>query len=98
MFGKGVYLYETKDFILRNIDHQNYEIEYDTKDCFCASIQVKKRKIQIKASSYKKGSVTIDVIDPFGMIRIPRESFKKREELEAFLLKAIKNIILERNM
>ena len=98
MFGKGVHLYEAREFILRNISHQEYTIEHDSKECFMINIPVKQRKIQIKAAEYKKGSIMVDIIDPFAMIRIPRKTFKKKEEMESFLLDCIRRIIVEKSI
>lgn len=83
---------EARDELLPKIKHMNPTIIEDSSKRFYASIQVKDRKVEIKLISLHRNSVTVDVIDPFGFIRIPRKTFKKKEDFQLFIMMDISKI------
>lgn len=87
-------LEEAKEFLLSKLKPGEFKVTIDSDKCFAVEIPVKQRSIELKLNSYKKGSIVVDIIDPFGMIRIPRKTFHKKESIEIFLMESLRTILI----
>lgn len=59
------------------------------------SVNTKGRAIAINLYTYGGKTVTVDIIDPFGIVRIPRYKLKKKEDLQMFSMVQLCKIIDE---
>lgn len=85
---------QEKEFLKQKLKPGEFKITIDSDKCFAVEIPVKQRSIELKLNSYKKGSIVVDIIDPFGMIRIPRKTFHKKESIEIFLMDSLRTILI----
>lgn len=85
MFDK-LYLHQARDELIPKIRTLNPKIIMDETNRYQADIYTKGRSIEIILTSPNKKSVTVDIIDPFGIVRIPRKTFKKMEDFKVFLI------------
>ena len=83
---------EARDELFPRIKHLKPKIIEDYSKIFYVSVPVKDRNVEIKLTSLHRNSVTVDVIDPFGFIRIPRKTFKKKEDFQLFVIMDIPKI------
>jgi len=85
MFDK-LYLHQARDELIPKIKTMNPKVIMDETNRYQADIYTKGRSIEIILTSPNKKSVTVDIIDPFGIVRIPRKTFKKMEDFKIFLI------------
>lgn len=85
MFDK-LYLHQARDELIPKIRTLNPKVIMDETNRYQADIYTKGRSIEIILTSPNKKSVTVDIIDPFGIVRIPRKTFKKMEDFKIFLI------------
>lgn len=85
MFDK-LYLHQARDELIPKIRTLNPKVIADETNRYQADIYTKGRSIEIILTSPNKKSVTVDIIDPFGIVRIPRKTFKKMEDFKIFLI------------
>lgn len=85
MFDK-LYLHQARDELIPKIRTLNPKIIMDETNRYQADIYTKGRSIEIILTSPNKKSVIVDIIDPFGIVRIPRKTFKKMEDFKIFLI------------
>lgn len=97
MFGHNISFQVTKQILLEKLSIFEYNILTDSKTCFSAGILIKQRRIEFKISEYKRGQITVDVIDPFAFVRIPRKTFKKQEEIKLWIFECFTKLSEERN-
>ena len=94
MFDK-LYLHQARDLLIPKIRALNPKVVMDETNRYQANIFTKGRSIEIILNSYNKRSVTVDIIDPFGIVRIPRKTFKKMEDFQVFLITDFSKLINE---
>jgi hypothetical protein len=94
MFDK-LYLHQARDELIPKIRKLNPKVIMDETNRYQADIFTKGRSIQIILTSPNKKSVTVDIIDPFGIVRIPRKTFKKKEDFQVFLITDFSKLINE---
>lgn len=97
MFGHNISFQVTKQLLLEKLNIFEYNITTDSKTCFAAGILIKQRRIEFKISEYKRGQITVDVIDPFAFVRIPRKTFRKQEEAKIWIMECFVKLTDERN-
>ena len=95
MFDK-LYIFQARDALMNRFIHMKHKILEDSTNRFSVSVKVKDRDIEVRLTCLKKNSVTVDVIDPFGIIRIPRTTFKKLDDFRVFILTDISKIVADR--
>lgn len=94
MFDK-LYLHQAKEVLLPRLSQMQTNINVDTSTNFYISALVRDRPVEIRLSSPNKKSVIVDVVDPFGIIRIPRKTFKKLDDFKLFVLTDISKLMDE---
>lgn len=94
MFDK-LYLHQAKNELIQKIKSLNPKVITDETNRYQVDIFTKGRSIQIILTSPNKKSVRVDIIDPFGIIRIPRKTFKKMEDFQVFLITDFSKLINE---
>ncbi len=94
MFDK-LYLHQARDELIPKIRTLNPKVIMDETNRYQVDIFTKGRSIQIILTSPNKKSVTVDIIDPFGIVRIPRKTFKKKEDFQVFLITDFSKLINE---
>jgi hypothetical protein len=97
MFGKKISFYECKDYFLTHIRAIKYNITADTPNCFSVSCVSGSRHIDVTIGNYKRNKVTIDIIDSFGLIRIPKQEAKTIEGFREFIVNDFTKIMSELN-
>lgn len=97
MFGHNISFQITKQLLLEKLSVFEYNITTDSKTCFAAGILIKQRRIEFKISEYKRGQITVDVIDPFSFVRIPRKTFRKQEEAKIWIMECFVKLTDEKN-
>ncbi|MBO7212313.1 MAG: hypothetical protein J6V44_15105 [Methanobrevibacter sp.] len=97
MFGHNISFQVTKQLLLEKLSVFEYNITTDSKTCFVAGILIKQRRIEFKIIEYKRGQITVDVIDPFAFVRIPRKTFRKQEEAKIWIMECFVKLTDERN-
>ena len=85
MFDK-LYVCQVRDELVPRLKGLKYKIVEDETKRFVAAIRVKDRDVEVRLTAIHKNTVTVDIIDPFGILRIPRKTFKKMEDFKIFLL------------
>ena len=80
-----LYMYNAKDILLTKIKTFDPTVIDDTQNRFYLKIFLKGRIIEISLNCFRKGFITLDVVDSFGFINIPRKAFKYREDFDEFL-------------
>ena len=94
MFDK-LYLHQAKNELIQKIKSLNPKVIVDETNRYQVDIFTKGRSIQVILTSPNKKSVRVDIIDPFGIIRIPRKTFKKMEDFQVFLITDFSKLINE---
>lgn len=94
MFDK-LYLHQARDELIPKIRTLNPKVIMDETNRYQVDIFTKGRSIQVILTSPNKKSVTVDIIDPFGIVRIPRKTFKKKEDFQVFLITGFSKLINE---
>lgn len=90
-----LYLHQAKNELIQKIKSLNPRVIADETNRYQADIFTKGRSIQVILTSLHKKSVMVDIIDPFGIVRIPRKTFKKMEDFQVFLLTDFSKLINE---
>lgn len=93
MFGKKISFYECRDYFLTHIHAIKYDITADTPTCFAVSCVSGSRHIDVTIGNYKRNKVTIDIIDSFGLIRIPKQEAKTIKEFREFIVNDLTKIM-----
>lgn len=83
---KDITIEHVKDLLLPRINIMNPKIVANESNRFQVNVFTKGRSIEIKLNSFHRNSVTVDVIDPFGIVRIPRKTFKKMDDFKLYML------------
>lgn len=94
MFGKKISFYECKDYIISNIKAFDFNVDENSQKCFSVKITQGSRVIVITISSYKRNKVNVDILDSYGIIRIPKEDFSKMEEFKTFIVNSCNKILV----
>lgn len=94
MFDK-LYIHQVRDEMMPRLRSMNPEIVTDCSNKFQANVFTKGRSIEIKLNSFHKNSVTVDIIDPYGIVRIPRKTFKKLNDFKLFMLTDFTRLVNE---
>ena len=94
MFDK-LYLHQAKNELIQKIKSLDPKVITDETNRYQADIFTKGRSIQIILTSINKKSVRVDIIDPFGIVRIPRKTFKKMEDFQVFMITDFSKLINE---
>lgn len=81
--------------LFKKIRSLNPKVIVDETNRYQADIFTKGRSIHIILTSPNKKSVRVDIIDTFGIVRIPRKTFKKMEDFQVFLLTDFSKLINE---
>ena len=85
MFDK-LYVCQVRDELVPRLRGLKYKIVEDETKRFVAAIRVKDRDVEVRLIAIHKNTVTVDIIDPFGIVRIPRKTFKKLDDFKVFLI------------
>lgn len=89
IFGKKVDLKPYKDYLIIFIRTVDYTVVTDSESCFTVSFIKDARNISISINNLNKGYITVDVIDNYAIIRIPRTKFSKLEEYKEFCINSL---------
>jgi hypothetical protein len=95
MFGKKISFYECKDYFITTARSLNFTEIENSQNCFSVKAMKGSRTITITISSYRRNKVSVDILDSFGLIRIPKEDFFKMEEFRTFIVNSCNQILLE---
>ena len=82
---KDITMEYAKDKLLSRINIMNPKIKENSEKRLYISIFLKGRIIEITLNEFSKKSITLDVIDSFGFIAIPRKTFTQKKEFEEFI-------------
>lgn len=96
MFDK-LYIHQVRDEMMPRLKSMNPKIVVDESNRFQVDVFTKGRSIEIKLNSFHKNSVTVDIIDPFGIVRIPRKTFKKMNDFKLYMLTDFTRLLNEYN-
>lgn len=96
MFDK-LYLHQAKNELIQKIKSLNPKVITDETNRYQVDIFTKGRSIQIILTSPNKKSVRVDIIDPFGIVRIPRKTFKKMDDFKLYMLTDFTRLLNEYN-
>ena len=92
MFDK-LYVSQARDELMPRIQCMKHQILEDSDKRFVVSVRVKDREVEIILSEIHRKTVTVDVSDHFGFIRIPRKNFKKINEFKLFVMTEIPKVV-----
>lgn len=81
-----LYVCQVRDELVPRLRGLKYKIVEDETKRFVAAIRVKDRDVEVRLTAIHKNTVTVDIIDPFGIVRISRKTFKKMEDFKVFLI------------
>lgn len=95
LFGKKLEVETVKKECLQRLNQTNPKVTDESKTRCVIEVNTKGRTIYVNLNTFGKKSVTVDVIDPFGFVRIPRTVLKKDEDLQMFLMVQLCKIINE---
>ncbi len=82
---KDITMEYAKDLLLARINIKNPKIKENSEKRLYLSVFLKGRFIEITLNEFSKKSITLDVIDSFGLIAIPRKTFTQKKEFEEFI-------------
>lgn len=85
MFDK-LYVFQARDELMPKLKGLQHKVVEDSAKRFVATVRVKDRDVEIRLSVIHRNTVTVDIIDPFGIVRISRKTFKKMEDFKIFLI------------
>ncbi len=94
---KDITIEHVKDLLFPRINMMNPKIVADESNRFQVNVFTKGRSIEIKLNSFHRNSVTVDVIDPFGIVRIPRKTFKRMDDFRLYMLTDFTRLLNEYN-
>jgi hypothetical protein len=80
-----------KDYILNKLSNNAF-ISYESNKIIVITINKADRKIEIKITKGLLNRFTIDIIDNYGIIRIPKSTFISPESFENFIMDNIRKI------
>lgn len=92
MFDK-LYVPQARDELMPRIQSMKHQILEDSDKRFVVSVRIKDRDVQIILAEIYRKTVTVDILDPFGFIRIPRKNFKKMDDFKLFVMTEIPKIV-----
>ena len=86
LFSKKLSVKPYSEYIIKFLNIKNNEILTNTDDSFSCKIRIENRGITINLTNVNRGSIMLDVIDAYAIIRIPREKFNKIDEFKEYCL------------
>lgn len=92
MFDK-LYVCQVRDELVPRLRGLKYKIVEDETKRFVVAIRVKDRDVEVRLTAIHKNTVTVDIIDPFAFIRIPRKTFKKLDDFKLFMMTEFSKVI-----
>ena len=92
MFGNRISFYECRDYFKTNVKCFDYSVTEDSPSCFVVDILNGSRKITVTISSYKRGKVAIDIVDSYGIIRIPKDDLSKFDDFKMAIINSCNKI------
>lgn len=92
MFDK-LYVFQARDELMPKLKGLQHKVVEDSAKRFVATVRVKDRDVEIRLSVIHRNTVTVDIIDPFAFIRIPRKTFKKLDDFKLFMMTEFSKVI-----
>ena len=92
MFDK-LYVFQARDELMPKLKGLQHKVVEDSAKIFSATVRVKDRDVEIRLSVIHRNTVTVDIIDPFAFIRIPRKTFKKLDDFKLFMMTEFSKVI-----
>ena len=97
MFGKKLSFYMCKDYFMTHVKALDYHVTVDSENCFVVEIANGSRKINVTLTSYKRGKVSIDITDSYGILRIPKYETSKFDDFKVAIINSCSKILSEVN-
>lgn len=92
MFDK-LYVFQARDELMPKLKGLQHKVVEDSTKRFVATVRVKDRDVEIRLTTIHRNTVTVDIIDPFAFIRIPRKTFKKLDDFKLFMMTEFSKVI-----